>query len=105
MRTSRISQETTKIFRSSVSDSHLRLHRTTRSKGKGLSTFTLGYNGGLEVKERDSSSESESNDSTTFTADIEDGLVSSTASRKRKRGQVSQATSIVSTTVAKSAWT
>ena len=106
MRTSRISQETTKVFNKSEKDSRLTLHRTTRSKGKGLSTFALGYDGSLEVKEQDDSSESESKPSTTFSADIEDGMTSSTLLRKRKRGGESPATTIVSTTtVAKSTWT
>ena len=106
MRTSRISQETTKIFQNSVYDSRIRLHRTTRSKGKGLSTFALGYDGSLEVKERDESSESDSKASTPTSADIEDGLISSTPSRKRRRGDESPATTVLSTTtIAKSTWT
>ena len=106
MRTSRISQETTKIFQKSIQDSRLRLHRTTRSKGKGLSTFALGYDGSLEVNEQDDTSESESKASTLFSADIEDGLISSTPIKKRKRGDESPATTIISTTtIAKSTWT
>jgi endonuclease-3 len=104
MRTSRISQETTKIF-DALSPSN-RVRRTTRSAAKGISTFTLGYNGGKEVEKQDDGSESESKLSTAFSTDIEDGLMPGVPSRKRRRGDESPATTIMSTTtVAKSSWT
>jgi endonuclease-3 len=106
MRTSRISQETTKIFQSLSNDSRLRPRRTTRGAAKGISTFALGYDGRVEVKEQDDGSESESKISTSFSSDIEDSQASSVQSRKRKRGDKSPATMIVSTTtVARSSWT
>ena len=98
MRTSKISLETTKIFQSLSPNTQIR--RTTRNAVKGISTFALGCDGGVEVKEQDDSSESETKISTTYSADIEDSLTSVKPSRKRKRGGESSATTIVSTTKA-----
>jgi endonuclease III len=104
MRTSKISQETTKIFQSLSPNTQIR--RTTRNAVKGISTFALGCDGGVEVKEQDDSSESETKISTTYSADIEDSSTSVKPSRKRKRGGESSATTMVSTTKAtKSTWT
>jgi endonuclease III len=104
MRTSKISQETTKIFQSLSPNTQIR--RTTRNAVKGISTFALGCDGGIEVKEQDDSSESETKISTTYSADIEDSSTSVKPSRKRKRGGESSATTMVSTTKAtKSTWT
>jgi endonuclease III len=104
MRTSKISQETTKIFQSLSPNTQIR--RTTRNAVKGISTFALGCDGGVEVKEQDDSSESETKISTTYSADIEDSSTSVKPSRKRKRGGESSATAMVSTTKAtKSTWT
>ena len=105
MRTSRVSQETTKIFQTLSSNSGGR--RATRSAGKRISTFALGYDGAVEIKQQDESSDSESKLSTPSSTDIEDALTTSAlSSKKRKRGDESPATTIVSTTtVAKSTWT
>ena len=104
MRTSKTSRETTKIFQSLSPNSRIR--RTTRNTVNGISTFALGYDGRVEVKEQDDSSESETKSSTAYSADIEDSLTSVKPSRKRKRGGEPPATTIVSTTKrAKSMWT
>jgi endonuclease-3 len=104
MRTSKISQEATKIFRPLSPNTQIR--RTTRNALKGISTFALASAGDVQVKEPDESSESETKISTTYSTDIEDSLTSAKPSRKRKRGGESSATTIVSTTqVAQSTWT
>jgi endonuclease-3 len=104
MRTSKISQETTKIFQSLSPNTQT--SRATRNAVKAISTFSLGCDGGVEVKEQDDGSESETKISTTYSADIEDSLTSVKSSRKRKRGGGSSATTMVSTTkAAKATWT
>jgi endonuclease III len=78
MRTSRISQETTRIF-SALSPNA----RATRTRGaKSLASFALGYDGTAEVKEEHATVEEEPS---TAVSDIEDALTPP-SSRKRKRG-------------------
>jgi endonuclease-3 len=104
MRTSRISRETTKIFQARSPNSHVR--RTTRGAAEGISTLALGYSGSSEAKEQDHGSERESELSAPLSTDIEDVLTTHTLSRKRKRGDVLPATTVISTaTVATPSWT
>ncbi|KAI1613158.1 endonuclease III [Exophiala viscosa] len=83
MRTSKISQETTRIF--DAISPNARTGRTTRS-AKRIASFALGYNGEIEVKE-EVSSPSDLDSTQRGTPDIEDGLSTpARASRKRKYG-------------------
>ncbi len=78
MRTSRISQDTIRVFNSLSPNA-----RTTRSRGaKSLASFALGYDGTIEVKEEDIALE----DLSSATPDIEDVFAPTPSSRKRKRG-------------------
>ena len=89
MRTSRISQDTTRIF-----DALSPNARTTRSRGaKSLASFALGYDGTVEVKEENVALASPS-----ATPDIEDVFTDSPSSRKRKRGVNAPDTVVTTTT-------
>ncbi|KAJ9655095.1 alpha,alpha-trehalase nth1 [Neophaeococcomyces mojaviensis] len=81
MRTSKISQETTRIF--SALSPNARSTRTTRSAAKGIATFALGYDGTVEVKEEGPDSTLQSTPS--VLSDIEDVGSPPRTSRKRKR--------------------
>lgn len=86
MRTSKISQETTRIF--NAISPNARTGRTTRS-AKRIASFALGHNGEIEVKKEDSPHSSFDSNSprSVGTPDIEDGLSTpGRASRKRKYG-------------------
>ena len=118
MRTSRISQDTTRIF-NSISPNTLAPGRTTRS-AKRLASFALGYNGEVQFKTEEAA-QKESSDfggtssidgesALSATPDIEDGFVTTTtsttsstvvrASRKRKLGADSPtAVSVTPTTI------
>jgi endonuclease III len=88
MRTSKISQETTRIFNALSPNA-----RTTRSRGtKNLASFALGYDGSVEVKEEVAEIEG----SVSVTPDIEDVFTPPRSSTKRKRGAGSPATTITS---------
>ncbi|OAP55502.1 hypothetical protein AYL99_10475 [Fonsecaea erecta] len=98
MRTSKISQETTRIF--NALSPNARAGRTTRSS-KRLASFALGYNPDVEVKEEDDELVGdEASAGVAAPLDIEDVLrTSSRSSRKRKLGSDSPFTStVVSTT-------
>ena len=84
MRTSRLSQETTRIF--STLSSNVAAGRATRSK-RSLATYALGYDGTVEVKEEESASPSDDElPLTPATPDIEDVFTPvKSSSRKRKR--------------------
>ncbi|KIV84054.1 hypothetical protein PV11_06028 [Exophiala sideris] len=104
MRTSKISQETTRIF--NAISPNARTGRTTRS-AKRIASFALGYNGEVEVKEDDSIS-SGVDSPRTDTPDIEDGLSTpARSSRKRKYGTSTPvaATESVIKTEHESTWT
>ncbi|KAH0848736.1 hypothetical protein AYO21_07835 [Fonsecaea monophora] len=82
MRTSKISQETTRIF--SALSPNARVGRMTRSS-KRLASFALGYDPNVEVKEEDEASVHETSKGVTPAADIEDALSTPPrSSRKRK---------------------
>lgn len=105
MRTSKVSQETTKIF-SSLSPNRVR--RSTRQAAKTISAFARGHeDAGVKAEGADQSSSIgtavvDSNIST----DIEDSLsIPQSPVRKRKRGSDSPATTIVSTTTTSKTWT
>ena len=90
MRTSRISQETTRIFNALSPNA-----RTTRSRGaKSLASFALGYDGTVEVKEENIELEQ----SPSATPDIEDVFTPPPSSRKRKRGADSHTNTVTTTT-------
>lgn len=87
MRTSKISQETTRIF--NALSPNARKTRSTRSSGRGIATYALGHDGKAEVKEE----EEDENDpgfssplSSAPTTDIEDIARVPRSSRKRRRG-------------------
>lgn len=93
MRTSKISQETTRVFR--ALSPNARATRTTRSGGRGLATFALGHDGSVEVKEE---AENVSAPSTSALAtDIEDVGVPDPTPRKRKRNAKLPSKNIIST--------
>ncbi|EXJ77143.1 endonuclease III [Capronia epimyces CBS 606.96] len=94
MRTSRISQETTRIF--NALSPNARPGRTTRS-AKRIASFALGHNGEVEVHEKEETDDNDDDDdsdhvahsSASQTPDIEDALgppARSRSSRKRKFG-------------------
>ncbi|KIX94541.1 uncharacterized protein Z520_09587 [Fonsecaea multimorphosa CBS 102226] len=97
MRTSKISQETTRIFNGLSPNA--RAGRSTR-RSKRLASFALGFNPDVEAKEEDETSADEAGAGVASTADIEDVLsTSSRSSRKRKFGSDSPFTAtVVSTT-------
>ena len=100
MRTSKISQETTRIFNVLSPNA-----RTTRSRGAtSLASFALGFDGTVETKEEDVTV---AEGSSSATPDIEDMFTPSRSSRKRKRGADSPATTIASVTKTEvsSTWT
>ncbi|KIW13903.1 hypothetical protein PV08_06684 [Exophiala spinifera] len=85
MRTSKISQETTRIF--NALSPNVRAGRSTRSASR-IASFALGYNGDVQVKE-----EAEEEGSHLGTPDIEDGLSTpARSSRKRKYGSIVEST-------------
>ncbi|EXJ57834.1 endonuclease III [Cladophialophora psammophila CBS 110553] len=101
MRTSKISQETTRIFNALSPNS--RSGRTTRSS-KRLASFAMGYDPTLETKEEDERAEDGAGGDAASTPDIEDALsTSSRSSRKRKFGSDSPFISTVVTTTTE--WT
>lgn len=84
MRTSKVSQDTTRIFSAISSNARSSTRRSTRSS-KLISTFALGHNGTVETKEED---EALSAAPSSPVADIEDAIVGPNpplSSRKRKR--------------------
>lgn len=91
MRTSKISQETTRIF--SALSPNARTGRTTRS-AKRIASFALGYNGEVEIYETEETATDDTNDtslSASQTPDIEDAFGPPVqgryrSSRKRKHG-------------------
>ena len=96
MRTSKISQETTRIFNALSPNA-----RTTRSRGaKSLASFALGYDGTVEVKEENA----DLGECASATPDIEDALTPPLSSRKRKRGVDSPATMSTTKTEVTSSW-
>lgn len=88
MRTSKISQDTSRIF-SALSPNTLGTARSTRS-AKRIASFALGYNGEVEVKQEPDASNIPGNLSiSSHTPDIEDVLPDSSparANKKRKLG-------------------
>jgi len=85
MRTSKISQETTRIL--NALSPNARSTRTTRSASKGISTFALGYNGKIEVEEQTGDDATLQSTPSVVVSDIEDtGSPARSSSRKRKRG-------------------
>lgn len=81
MRTSKISQDTSRIFNAISANS--RSTRSTRTAGKSIATFALGYDGTVEVKQEEAV---EALDSTPPAgSDIEDIGTPPRSSRKRKR--------------------
>lgn len=94
MRTSKLSQDTTRIFNAISSNARSGTTRTTRSS-KRISTFALGYDGKVEIKEEDTTlSETPSSP----VVDIEDGLSTPPPSRKRKRSSEPSTPTTVTTT-------
>lgn len=86
MRTSKLSQDTTRIFNALSGNARIGSTRATRSS-KRISTFALGYDGSVQVTEEDTD-QLETPSSTA--GDIEDGLATPPPSyRKRKRGSES----------------
>ena len=89
MRTSRISQDTTRVFHSISTNSLPR--RSTRGV-KSLAIFSLGHDGTVDVKEEDeliSNSDADTKSALVSTPDIEETLshtLVSSVSRKRKYG-------------------
>jgi len=98
MRTSKISQDTTRIFNALSPNASTR--RRTRS-AKTVASFALGYDGSVQVKrEEEQSSEDESVPDTPARQDIEDLLSKpNRSSRKRKYGVESPITTTVATAV------
>lgn len=92
MRTSRISQETTRLVQSLATNSPTR--RSTRSAAKALSGFTYRRIPHVEKDQLDETDEVSGPESIP-SEDIEDTF--STVSRKRKRGNESPATTITTT--------
>ncbi len=92
MRTSKVSQDTTKIF-DALSPNRVR--RSTRKAAKTISAFALGHDGSVDVKSQDAeeSSSFDSAPQTNISTDIEDSLTTiANPSRKRKRGTDSTTT-------------
>lgn len=84
MRTSKISQETTRIFNSLSPNT--RSTRSSRTAGKSIATFALGYDGTVEAKEEQIEATLDS--TPPAVSDIEDAVGSGSApssSKKRKR--------------------
>jgi endonuclease III len=84
MRTSKLSQDTTRIFNAISSNARSSTRRSTRSS-KLISTFSLGHDGTVDIKEEE---RSPSPASSSAVADIEDAVAPATppaSSRKRKR--------------------
>lgn len=97
MRTSRISQDTTRIF--NAISPNAQTGRSTRS-AKRIATFALGYNGQIEIKEEetDQLASDEDGRAKSHTPDIEDILhTPARSSRKRKLGEDSPTSSSVAT--------
>ncbi|KAK5557192.1 alpha,alpha-trehalase nth1 [Exophiala xenobiotica] len=82
MRTSRISQETTRIF--NALSSNAQTGRTTRSS-KRIASFALAYNGDVEIKEEAGTESEIDNALISSTPDIEDGLTTPVRSNKRRK--------------------
>ena len=85
MRTSRISRETSRIFNSLSSNP--RPTRSSRSNGKSIATFALGYDGAVEVKTEQTGAAPTLDSTPSAVSDIEDAISISPqiSSRKRKR--------------------
>lgn len=96
MRTSRISQETTRIFH--TLSPNARTGRTTRSSNR-LASFALGYDGEVEVKEEEEIPAEDESWVASQTPDIEDVLSTTPqrSNRKRKFGADSPATTTLVT--------
>lgn len=94
MRTSRISQDTTRIF--NAISPNARSGRSTRSSAKGLATFALGYDGTVEVKQEE---QEEIVPASRPVSDIEDAGSPPRPLKKRKRNGT--ATPAAKTTVVK----
>lgn len=96
MRTSRISQDTTRIFNAISANNPAR--RSTRSS-KTLASFALGYDGSLELKDQQSSrADSVSDASPADIEDCVDTVTASRTSRKRKYDAESHSTAVTSIT-------
>ncbi|KAK5062947.1 hypothetical protein LTR84_005023 [Exophiala bonariae] len=95
MRTSKVSQDTTRIF-SAISPNTLASGRSTRS-AKRLASFALGYNGEVQFKQEETEDRVSE---LSVTPDIEDALPAAksvvSASRKRKSGTTSPVAASVS---------
>ncbi|KIX05397.1 uncharacterized protein Z518_06269 [Rhinocladiella mackenziei CBS 650.93] len=104
MRTSRISQETTRIF--NALSPNARAGRTTRS-AKRIASFAVGRNEDVEVKEEETERSSDGEDTeVSQTPDIEDVLSTSIhPNRKRKLGADSPVAATVVTTTEETTWT
>lgn len=91
MRTSKVSQETSKIFNATSPNP---VRRSTRQAVKTISAFTLGHDGSKNVKLEDpeGSSLMEPALETALSTDIEDSLTTPRSMRKRNRGSDSPAT-------------
>lgn len=104
MRTSKISQDTSRIFNAISANS--RSTRSTRVAGKSIATFALGYDGSVEVKQEE---QVELLDSTpSKESDIEDIGTPPRSSRKRKRDGTVTVPSTPATVIKtehKSTWT
>lgn len=98
MRTSRVSQETTRIFNALSSNAR---SRSTRSSGRRIASFALGHDGTVEVTDEPYDSSEDTAVQSTHTPDIEDGiedgLIPPRSSRKRKVGSGSPMTTIITT--------
>ncbi|KAK5956359.1 alpha,alpha-trehalase nth1 [Knufia fluminis] len=102
MRTSKISQETTRIFNTLSPNS--RSTCSSRTAGKSIATFALGYDGTVEVKEEQNAATLDSTPSAV--SDIEDVLSPPPSSKKRKRAGTSVSAPAAKSTVIKTAtWT
>jgi endonuclease III len=94
MRTSRVSQDTTRIFNALSSNAR---SRRTRSSGRRSASFALSRDGSVDVKEELYDSSDDTAVHSTSTPDIEDGVSTprSSRTRKRKHGSASPTTSII----------
>lgn len=83
MRTSRLSQDTTRIFNAISPNS--RSTRSSRSAGKTIATFSLGHDGTVEVKQEEFTATLDSTPS--VSGDIEDTGSPPRPTKKRKRNE------------------
>lgn len=83
MRTSKISQDTTRIFNAISPNS--RATRSSRSAGKTIATFSLGHDGTVEVKQEEYTATLDSTPS--VVSDIEDTGSPPRSTKKRKRNE------------------